>query len=181
MKAFFRETLITIALAVAIFFLIQATVQTFIVVGSSMEPSFHDGQRLLVNKVVYKLSQPERGDVIVFEPPNGWRGDYIKRLIALPGDKVEISKGVVYVNGSKLDEPYIKAPPDYRMDETTVPGDKYFVLGDNRGNSNDSHNGWLVPAENIVGKVWIRLWPPTSWGPVPKYDLAGQLGAAGGG
>jgi len=178
MKAFFREIVITAILAVLIFFLIQATLGSFIVVGISMEPSFHSEQRLLVSKVVYRLHEPERGDVIVFEPADSQQGDYIKRIVALPNDTVEIKKGAVYVNGSKLDEPYIKNPPSYTIKEQKIPGNSYFVLGDNRNNSNDSHNGWVVPRQRIVGKAWLLIWPPGIWGLVPDYPLAEQLASS---
>jgi len=178
MRAFFREIVITIILAVVIFFVLQATVGSFIVVGISMEPSFHGGQRLLVNKVVYRLHEPERGDVIVFEPTDSRQGDYIKRIIAQPGDTVEIKRGAVYVNGTKLDEPYIKSSPRYTIEQQKVTENNYFVLGDNRNNSNDSHNGWVVPSQKIVGKVWLSIWPPAEWGIVPTYSLTGQLASS---
>ena len=175
MKTFFREFLITLILAVVVFFLLQASIQTFVVVGVSMEPSLQDGQRLLVNKAVYYLHEPERGDVIVFQPFNAQRTDYIKRTIALPGDTVEVKKGAVYVNGSQLNEPYIKNPPNYTTEQQKIPGDNYFVLGDNRNNSDDSHNGWVVPRQNIVGKAWLSIWPPDKWGLFPNYSLQEQL------
>ena len=176
MKSFFREFLITLILAVIIFFVVQATLQTFIVVGTSMQPSFQDGQRLIVNKATYFFfDEPERGDVIIFQPPNGQQDDYIKRIIALPGDTVEIKGGAVYVNGSKLDEPYIKRPPGYTYNEQKIRSDNYFVLGDNRVNSNDSHTGWLVPRQNIIGKVWLSIWPLDKWGLVSHYHLQEQL------
>lgn len=175
MKTFFREFLITLILAVVVFFLLQTTIQTFVVVGVSMDPSLQDGQRLLVNKVVYYLHEPERGDVIVFQPFNDRRADYIKRTIALPGDTVEVKKGAVYVNDSQLNEPYIKNPPNYTTEQQKIPGDNYFVLGDNRNNSDDSHNGWVVPRENIVGKAWLSIWPPDKWGLIPNYSLEEQL------
>ncbi len=175
MKAFFREIVITAILALGIFFLLQATIDTVIVVGISMEPSFHNGQRLLVNKVAYRLHEPERGDVIVFQPTKHGEGDFIKRIIALPNDTVEIKDNAVYVNGTKLDEPYIKSPPHYTFEEQEIPRNSYFVLGDNRNNSDDSHNGWVVPRQNILGKVWLSIWPPAEWGLVPNYSLAGQL------
>lgn len=178
MKTFFREILITLILAVVIFFLIQATVQTFVVVGASMEPSFQDGQRLLVNKAVYYLHEPERGDVIVFQAVDHRQTDYIKRTIALPGDTVEVKKGAVYVNGSQLDEPYIKNPPNYTIKQQEVPENNYFVLGDNRNNSDDSHNGWVVPRQNIIGKAWLSIWPPNECGLVPNYSLQEQLAGA---
>jgi len=177
MKTFFREILLTLILAAVVFFLLQATVQTCVVVGASMEPSFHNGQRLLVNKAVYYLHEPERGDVIVFQPVENRRGDYIKRIIALPGDTVAVKKGVVYVNGSQLDESYIKNPPSYTIEQQKIL-DNYFVLGDNRNNSDDSHNGWVVPRQNIIGKAWLSLWPPDKWGPVANYPLQEQLAGA---
>ena len=178
MKNFLRETLLTIIFAVVIFFLLQITVQSFIVVGISMQPSLHDGQRLLVNKAVYYFHEPERGDVMVFQPPGDKHGDYIKRLIALPGDTVEVKGGLVYVNSSPLEEIYIKSSPKYTAEAQKVPEDSYFVLGDNRNNSNDSHNGWVVPRENIVGKAWLSIWPPNQWGIISDYPLLEQTVSA---
>ena len=178
MKNLFREILITIILALIIFFVARATVQTFVVVMTSMEPSFHDGQRLVVNKAVYIFGEPERGDVVVFRAPNGRQEDFIKRIIALPGDTVEVKNRAVYVNGVKLDEPYIKSPPSYTLAEMEVSKDNYFVLGDNRDRSNDSHHGWVVPHENLIGKAWLLTWPPDNWGVVPDYSLEEQLAAA---
>ncbi len=169
MKAFLREILITAVLAVVVFITIQATIQTFVVVGSSMEPSFWNGQRLIVSKAAYAFHQPEMGDVIVFQPPNGQHEDYIKRIIGLPGDTIEIKGGAVYVNGAKLSEPYIKDAPNYTLPHQKVLENSYFVLGDNRDNSNDSHNGWMVPRKNIVGKAWLSIWPPGEWGLAPNY------------
>ena len=175
MKSFLREMLITIILALIIFFGARATLQTFVVIMSSMEPSFYDGQRLVVNKAVYFFGEPERGDVIVFEAPNGQHEDYIKRVIGLPGDTVEVKDKAVYINDIKLEEPYIKDPPTYIMKAKEVEKDAYFVLGDNRNHSNDSRNGWLVPRDNIKGKAWLSTWPPSEWGLVPEYSLADQL------
>ena len=178
MKTFFREIAITIILALAMFFLLRATIDTVVVIGVSMEPSFHNEQRLIVSKVTYRLHEPERGDVIVFQPTNNQRGEYIKRIIAQPGDTVEIKEEAVYVNGTKLNEPYIKSAPSYTTKEQKIPVNNYFVLGDNRNNSNDSHNGWVVPRQNIAGKVWLSIWPPANWGLVPEYSLAEQLTGA---
>jgi signal peptidase I len=178
MKAFLREILVTALLALALFLGIQATVQSFVVVGISMEPSFYEGQRLLVSKVAYYLSEPKRGDVIVFQPFDNQHEDYIKRIIALPGDEVEVRKNTVYVNGSPLYETYINDLPEYTMKRTTVPANSYFVLGDNRNHSNDSHSGWFVPRQNIVGKVWLSIWPPQKWGLAPHYNLSSQITAS---
>ncbi len=167
--------IVTVAIAIAAFFLLHATIQSFIVIGPSMEPTVIEQERLLVNKVVYTVASPERGDVIVFRPPDKNQPDYIKRLIALPDDTVEIKSGHVYVNGSQLEEPYINSNPRYNMPLMRVPDDSYFVLGDNRNNSNDSHNGWTIPRQDIVGKVWLRIWPPPKWGTIEGYPLAAQL------
>ncbi len=175
MKAFFRELIITAVLALSIFFLLRFTIDTVIILGISMEPSFHSGQRILVSKVAYRIHEPERGDVIVFKPSNSEKGEFIKRIIALPRDTVEVKDGAVYVNGIELKEPYIKSPPGYPLTTQKIPANNYFVLGDNRNRSNDSHNGWVVPRQNIHGKAWVTIWPPPKWGLVPEHSLSDQL------
>ena len=178
MKTFLREILVTLILAIVIFFALQATVQSFVVVGNSMEPSLQAGQRLLINKVIYAFHEPEKGDIIVFHPPDNQQADYIKRIIALPGDTIEVKQEAIYVNGSKLYEPYIKEPPKYTIREEKIPESKYFVLGDNRNNSNDSHNGWVATRQKIIGKAWLSIWPPNKWGLVPNYSLQEQLASS---
>jgi len=143
-----------------------------------MLPNFEENQRVVVNKVIYKLNEPERGDVIIFHPPppnSPKTTPFIKRIIALPGDIVEVKKGSVYVNGSQLHEPYIKEPPKYTFSQYKIPEDNYFVLGDNRNNANDSHTGWMLPRQNIIGKAWLSIWPPDRWGLVAHYPLQEQL------
>jgi len=181
MRVFIRDVLGTIVLAIVIFLLLQATIQSFIVNGPSMENSFHNGDRLLVLKqrVAYLFDEPERGDVTIFHPPINLKEDYIKRIIGLPGDKINIEEGTVYINGTKLAEPYVKESARYSLEPTEVPENHYFVLGDNRNNSNDSHNGWMVPSENIIGKAWLSIWPPTQWGLVPNYSVNEQLVGSG--
>lgn len=182
MKSFFKEVFLTLILATIIIIGFHASLQSFVIYMSSMEPNFHEGQRLLVNKAVYYrffgnrlFGDPERGDVVVFHAPGNGNGDYIKRIIGLPGDIVTIESKAVYINGTEMDEPYIKAPPRYEMDELEIPDGQYFVLGDNRNNSNDSHRGWLVPRENIIGKAWLAFWPPETWGVITRYPLGEQL------
>ena len=175
MKSFLRGTLITLIIAAVICIAFQASLQTFRVFMSSMEPSFHEGQRLLVNKAAYHFGEPERGDVVIFKAPGNRSGDYIKRVIALPGDTVEVKDGAVYVNGIKLVEPYIKSPPEYALEEQKIPDNMYFVLGDNRNNSDDSHSGFLVPRQNMIGKAWLSTWPPATWGVVSNSLLMEQL------
>lgn len=169
-----RELIITVVIAIAIFFVLQVTIQSSVVVGSSMQPTLEHGQRLLISKVSYTFGQPERGDIIVFRPPDTG-SEFVKRIIGLSGDEVEIKSDKVYVNGVHLTEPYIDIPPHYTLSRIEVPPDSYFVLGDNRNNSNDSHRGWTVPRENIVGKAWLSIWPPGDWGPVPNFDFDEQL------
>jgi signal peptidase I len=144
-----------------------------------MEPGLQDGQQLLINKVVYHFHEPERGDIIILHPPPPYNPEvtpFIKRIIALPGDTIEVKNGAVYVNGFILDEPYIKEPPTYNFPQRKIPQDEYFVLGDNRNNASDSHNGWTVPRQNIIGKAWISIWPLSKWGLVENYPLDDQLG-----
>lgn len=169
MKAQLHQVLAIVLIAVGVFLLLRATVQSFVVYGSSMEPNLEDGQRLIVNKVVYRLRDPQRGEVIVFLPPAGQRVDFIKRIIALPGDTVEIKDGLVYINDSAIDEPYVKSSPSYTMAKREIPEGKYFVLGDNRNNSNDSHSWGTVPRENIIGEAWLSIWPP---GVIAQYRPA---------
>ncbi len=167
MKGAAREIITTIIVGVVIFILLQTTVQSFIVIGSSMRPNFEPGQRLLVSKISYRVGEPQRGDVIVFLPPND-DIDYIKRIIGMPGDTVKVDDMTVYVNGVALDEPYINSAPQYHVKEKQVPADSYFVLGDNRNNSNDSHNGWFAEGDAVVGKAWLSVWPPDKWGLVSR-------------
>ena len=181
MRAFLREILVILIIAIVIFAGLQLIVQDYIIREYCMEPSFHEGQRVLVSKVAYRLHDPERGDVIVFRPPPPYGPNatpFIKRIIALPGDTVEIKMGSVYVNGSQLDEAYVKEPPKYTFDQYKIPEGEYFVLGDNRNNANDSHTGWTVPRENILGKAWLSIWPPGQWGLVIHYPLQEQLVSA---
>lgn len=179
MKTFLRDVLTTFLLAAIVYVGLSYTVQDYVVRQSSMEPNFHEGQRVLVNKVVYKLHAPGRGDVIILHPPqssNPQAFPFIKRIVALPGESVEIKNGVVRVNGVKLDEPYIKEPLAYTYSLQKVPENEYFVLGDNRNNSDDSHRGWTVPRQNIIGKAWLSIWPPGQWGLVSNYNLPVQAG-----
>jgi signal peptidase I len=177
-KSAIREIVIIAALALIIFFAARSTLQGYEVFQSSMEPNFHEGQRVMVLKAAYWFGGPQRGDVVVFRAADGTDEEWIKRVIGLPGDTVEIVHGVVYVNGSQLDEPYVKAPFNYSMSKMVVPADSYFFLGDNRDVSNDSHRGWLMSRDALIGKAWLVYWPPSNWGNVPSFPLNDQVAAS---
>jgi signal peptidase I len=180
MKRFLHEFLVEIIFVVVFVAVWFTVIQTYEVFQTSMEPNFHEGQRVVVNKAAYWswIGKPHRGDVIVLKAPNGNDEDFIKRVIGLPGDTIEIIEGVTYLNNVKLDEPYVKGAFTYSLEKTTVPEDHYFVLGDNRDIANDSHRWGGLSSENIIGKVFVIYWPPQTWGFVPKYPLEKQLAAA---
>ncbi|MDO8717194.1 MAG: signal peptidase I [Dehalococcoidales bacterium] len=178
MKVFLRDVLSTFLLAAVVYAGLHYTIQDYVVHQSSMEPNFQEGQRVLVSKLVYNFREPARGDVIILHPPlssNPSATPFIKRIIALPGESVDIKNGEVRVNGVKLSEPYIKSPPPYTYSLAKVPENEYFVLGDNRPNSEDSHRGWTVPRENIIGKAWLSIWPLGKWGLVSNSGLPVQV------
>jgi signal peptidase I len=165
-----REVGITILIAVAVFVVLQLNVRAYTVQLSCMEPNIYDGQCIMVNKAIYRLSDPQRGDVIVLDPPFESPRPFIKRIIGLPGETVEIKDGKVFINGTALDEDeYIKERPNYTVEATEVPQNEYFVLADNRNSANDSHYGWTVPRDNIIGKAWVTYWPPSKLGVVKHY------------
>jgi signal peptidase I len=168
---FIREFLLTLLIAAVIFIGLQISIKSFEVFNVSMLPTFKEGDLIIVNKLAYAFgNQPKVKDEIVFYAPgNGTRpvfdpfytqhpSCFIKRVIAVPGDSVEIKNRAVFVNGRPLSEPYLNEPPGYFMPELSIPEGQYFVLGDNRNHSNDSHTGWVVPSEDIIGKVWFKYW-----------------------
>ena len=163
-----REVVETIFLTLIIFWLVNTATGRFRIDGDSMEPTMHNNQYLLVNKLAYFFNEPERGDIIVLNYPNDPTKDYIKRIIALPGDFVDIRDQQVRINGTLINEPYISAPPTY-AGSWTVPHDQFFVLGDNRNNSSDSHLWGFLPRYEIVGKSWFVYWPFNQVGRVPHH------------
>jgi signal peptidase I len=190
------ELLQTIVLTLAIFLGVRSVVQNFRVEGASMEPTLETAQYLLISKASYfhiegtpldrflpttrqgstdyVFGGPQRGDVVVFKAPTQPDKDFIKRIIGLPGDTILIKNGQVFVNGVPLDEAYIHYPATYTYpfdgQPKQIPDANYFVLGDNRPNSSDSHLGWVVPVDNLIGKAWISYWPPTDWAIMPGGD-----------
>src|SRR6516225_1485160 len=140
-RSILRELLETAVLTVAIFLVVRVALQNFKVEGESMNPNLQNGEYILVNKIDYMLHSPQRGDIVVFHADQAGQPDkdFIKRVIGLPGDTVEVKNNAVYINGKALKEPYIDQAPAYTFPKSTVPPGDYFVLGDNRNNSQDSH------------------------------------------
>jgi len=165
------ETIETILLAVLLFIGINAVSARIRVDGFSMLPTLQSHQYVLVNRLAYRLGSPQTGDVIVFHYPRDPEQEYIKRVIGLPGDRVQIANGEVMVNGMLIDEPYIADAPLYQT-EWTVPENSLFVLGDNRNNSSDSHNWGPVPMEYVVGKAVLIYWPLENWGLIAGTETA---------
>ena len=162
-RSFLRELLEMAILTIAIFLVVRVALQNFRVEGESMEPNLHNDEYILVNKIDYLLHSPQRGDVIVFKavPANEPDKDFIKRVIGLPGETVQVKNETVYINGHKLNEPYNHYPPEYTFGPSKVPPGSYFVLGDNRNNSEDSHLWKWLPRSDIIGKAWVSYWPPS--------------------
>lgn len=168
-----RELTETIVLSLIIFLLMRQVVQNYRIESHSMEPNFIEGQFILVNKLAYTLGEPSRGDVLVFHNPSNNDEDYIKRLIALPGDTLEIKDQAVYINGEPLDEPFIanKISPGRVHPPVEIQPGNIFVMGDNRPNSQDSRAFGQLSQDLIVGQAWLRVWPLDVWGFIKHYDL----------
>jgi signal peptidase I len=168
-KSIIRDIAITLLIAVVVYFGLRIAVQSYRVDGPSMLPNFETGQWVLVNKLVFKLQEPQRGDVIIFRSPHNPDKNLIKRLIGFPGESIELKDGVVYVHKANGDivsliEKYIPDPDTKPFVGATIPEGHYFVLGDNRKVADDSRYGWLVPEKDIFGKAWLSTWPPGDWG-----------------
>jgi signal peptidase I len=183
-----REIIQTALLGLLVFLLVQVSLQNFKVVGSSMEPTVDANERVLVNKLVYlrfdrdilrkflpfieddqepavyPFHGPNRGEIIVFRFPRDPSRNFIKRIIGVPGDTVELRNGQVLLNDAVIDEPYLTRRDFSTMAPVTVPPGNYFVLGDNRPASEDSRVWGFVPEENIIGKAWLSYWPTSAWG-----------------
>jgi len=170
-RSWLQDALETLLLALIIFLVINTLTGRYQVHGQSMEPNLRDGQYVLASKVTYWLQSPERGDVVVLDPPEAQGGiPYIKRIIGLPGDHVEVHDDRVWVNGTLLHEPYISISPAY-VGSWDLGTGEYFVLGDNRNNSSDSHRWGALPVENLIGKAVFCYWPPEHWGIMPHYTF----------
>jgi signal peptidase I len=196
-----RELVETAIFILLVFFIVRGIVQNFKIEGSSMEPTMQTDQYILVNKlvyfhfdlnaplrllpgqeslpqkIIYPFHQPYRGDIVVFEYPRDVRKDYIKRVIGLPGDTLEVKDGQVYLNGELLSEPYLDGEQTFCLGSRTcgsgpftVPEGTVFVMGDNRGNSSDSREWDSLPLDRVVGQAWLIYYPVSSWGFVPHHE-----------
>jgi signal peptidase I len=188
----------TLGMALILFFLIRTVVQNYRVQNISMEPNLHEGQLLIVDRFAYCpglnfdfpplnirfsrthcVKEPERGDIIVFHYPQDPTQDYIKRVIGLPGESVEVRQGKVYINGVFMPEPFGPNPGSYTAPRVTLSGDQIYVMGDNRNNSSDSHVWGPLSMRFVVGRALARYWPPSKWTWIPHYEFP-SLQSAGG-
>ncbi len=164
-RSWFRDILFAFATAI---FIVIFVIQPVKVEGTSMQPRLVDQERIFVNRFIYRFTDIHRGDIVVFWYPRDRSKSFIKRVVGIPGDELEIRYGSLYVNGRRVDEPYLR--PEFRDHDTlrreTVPPGQYFVLGDHRNSSNDSRNWGFVPRELIYGKAVFRYWPVSRMGPV---------------
>ena len=187
MRIVIREIFETGILAVLIFLALHLSVQNYRVEGPSMRPTLDEGEYVIVNKLLYlrlephelarlvpyldvednrslfPFHEPSHGEVVIFRFPKDESRDFIKRVIGVPGDTIEIKSGQVIRNGVVVDEPYVTLRDGTSMAPVVVPPDAYFVLGDNRRASNDSRDWGAVPAENIIGRAWLGFWPLDRW------------------
>jgi signal peptidase I len=175
----FKSNLVDFIQTLVVFAAIGTAIYLFIaqphkVSGTSMFPNFHDGDYIITDKVTYRVSPPKKGDIIVFKNPRNQTEDFIKRIIGLPGEKVKIENGHVFVNGQRLGEKYLTTDVITQGqaflaegEEVSVPPGEYFVLGDNRSKSSDSREWGFITKDEIIGKVFLRYWPQNAFGFYP--------------
>ncbi|MGM0410363.1 MAG: signal peptidase I [Bacillota bacterium] len=169
-KEFIQSILIAAVLA---FLIITFVAQSFVVDGRSMEPTLHDGERLFINKFIYRFHPPERGDIVVFSPRGAPEKKYIKRVIALPGETIEIKDGQTYIDGEPIKEEYINEAMNSDHSPVEVPENSVFVMGDNRNHSADSRISSLVgfvDYDSISGKAFWTYWPLDKMRVVDSYE-----------
>jgi signal peptidase I len=163
LKSWFRDIMFAFAIAI---FIVIFVVQPVKVEGTSMQPQLVDQERIFVNRFIYRFQDISRGDIVVFWYPKDNRKSFIKRVLGVPGDEVEIRRGSVFINGNKVEEPYLK--PEFRDNKSfgkvIVPPDNFFVLGDHRNSSNDSRSWGYVARELIYGKAIFSYWPVSRLG-----------------
>jgi signal peptidase I len=181
-----REVAEVFVLALILYIGISFAVQAVHVEGLSMFATLDDNDYLIANKIDYRLHPPQRGDIVILRPPTNNSTDFIKRIIALPGERLLIRDGVVYINGHKLDEPYLpeawtqdNSPPPWSSgDGAVIPANEYFVMGDNRNRSQDSRFFGPISRDRIDGKAWFRIWPLDTFGNIYSQVPTLETGTA---
>lgn len=184
LKYFFLDVIEVLVFAIAIFLFIYLLVlQPHKIKGASMEPSFPNGQYLLTDKVTYRFREPDRGDVVVFEAPASAEEEFIKRIIALPGETISLNNGAILINDLKLDESYIAANlatsgSSFLQEgvRVEIPSEHYLVLGDNRPFSSDSRAWGFVSKDKITGRAWLIYWPLSDIGVVDDVSYNFESG-----
>ena len=176
-----KEIMSTLVFLVAVFTLLQLAMPRSIVHGSSMEPSFEEGERLVISRLSYLFGDPQRGDIVVFNSPSPLQDNeppLIKRIIGMPGDTVELRSQQLYINNELVEEPYVNDPecrPTKCRDNVWELGEEeYFVMGDNRNVSRDSRSFGKIARDNIIGEALIRFWPLQSIGTVDHYRFPSE-------
>ncbi len=163
-RRFAKDILEVAIISLVLFFSINAISARIRVESVSMQPTLFAGNFVVVNKLAYRFGEPSRGDIIVFEyPPDPMQDPYIKRVIGLPGEQVQIRDGKVIIDGIAIQEPYLVGDTQQEGEAWSIPEDSLFVMGDNRGNSSDSRSWGFVPLENVIGKAVVVYWPPEKW------------------
>jgi len=173
---FLQSVVVVMAVMVMIYLFIMSPQE---ISGQSMDPNFHNGEYILTNKIEYKIGDPKRGDIVIFKSPRNKEIDYIKRVIGLPGETIRLSNSTFFINGKKLDEPYL-APTVYTFGgsylaentDIVVPPGKYFVSGDNRPHSSDSREFGPIAKEDFIGKALLRYWPFSRLGLITRPDYS---------
>jgi signal peptidase I len=184
-----REVIDTVIFIVVVYVLVEMAAPRFLVEGPSMQPTFWDNQRLIISRLHYILSDPERGDIVVFNKPGSGLGapPLIKRAIGLPGDTIEfrqveqtgngLATTALFINGEQVDEPYINEPcrpGNCNVNKWVLGPDEYFVMGDNRNHSSDSRSfDQMIKKSDIIGEALIRYWPPDAWALLKQIRYTG--------
>ena len=170
-KSALRDFLETAVLALIIFVAVRAVVMNYRVIGHSMEPNIHEAQYLLIDKLLYSWGQPRRGDIIVLRPPDVAGEVYLKRVIGLPGESVEVRDGRVYIDNQPIQESWAtKAFPESNWGPAQVGANELFVMGDNRPGSRDSRYFGMLTRDRVIGRSFLCYWPPSEWTVFPRYS-----------